>query len=106
MAPMIQGVPDGQGQCLGPLLELLPIGCVAGDIFLVHAEGAHEPPLVVVAPQPDLGDVLELPVLVDLPGDQMAVVVDDGHGRREIVVEMPGGGGVQQKILIHKGLHV
>ena len=84
---MVQRVPDQAGDGLGPLLELLGGGGVPGDVLLRHAAGAHGPPFVVVAPQPHLGDSALLLVLVDIHGVDVAVVVDDGHFFRMVVVQ-------------------
>ena len=105
VAPVIQGVADRQRQGLGPGLELLAVGGVAGDLALVDAEAPHEPPLVVVAAQPDLRDVLKAPVLINLLRAQVAVVVDDGAICRGLVVQPLRRAALQQKIPIHKRLH-
>ena len=77
VGPVIHGVADGHGQCLGKLLETLTIRLVTGDVSFGHTVGAHHAPLVVVAKvaavrvaaaQPHLGDVLKTAVLVDLTG--------------------------------------
>ncbi len=66
MAPMEQRVADGKGDRLRPLLKLLPVRGIAGNEPFIHADGAHEPPLVVVAAKPHLGDIFKPPILVDL----------------------------------------
>ena len=105
VAPVVERVPDGEAEGLRPLLELLAVRSIAGDELFVHAGPAHQPPLVVVTTQPDLRDVCKLPVLVDLPWIQMAVIVDDGKVCRNIVVEMPRRFGGQQKIPVHEWSH-
>ena len=53
VGPVVEGVAEGVGHGLGPLLELLPVGGVlAGAVALVDAVGAHGAPLVVVAAEP------------------------------------------------------
>ena len=87
---------------LGPGLELLEVIGVAGDKALLHAGRPHDPPLVVVAAEPDLGDVLELPVLRDVLGRQVAVVVEDRHLAGVLVVQPLRGLAAQQEILSHE----
>ncbi len=105
MAPVDHRVADRLGQRLGELLELLAVGRVAGDVLFVHPVRAHDPPLVMVPPQPDLGDVLEPAVLEDLFGADMAVVVRDRHALGVLVEEGLGGLGLEQEILVHKRFH-
>ena len=103
--PVVERVAHRVGHGLGPLLEGLP-GAVlaAGQVVLGHAVGAHRTPLVVVAVvavhQPELGDVAELDVLGDLLGHQVAVVVDDGHLLRMLVIELPRGGVGKHEIFV------
>ena len=78
-APDVDGVAHQLGQDLGEFHVLFVVAGVAGDVLFVDAEGAHAAPLVVVAPQPHLAQILKLLVLRDLGGLQVAVIVDDGH---------------------------
>ena len=86
---------------LGELDELVVPARLAGAEALLYAVGAHLPPLVVVAAEPDLGDVVPALVLGDLARRQMAVIVDNRHLRRVIVVKLARGGRIEKKILIH-----
>ncbi len=105
MGPVIEGVADEVRYGLAPLLELFRGGGVAGDVLFRHTAGAHGPPLVVVAAQPDLGDGVVALVLIDLHGVDVAVVVDNGHLLRVVVVEGAGGLGPQQEVFVHKRFH-
>ena len=106
MAPVVDGVADGLAQHLGKLQELIMVGgLLAGDVFLRHAGGAHEAPLVMIAAQPDLGNVVITDVFPDFLRVQMAVVVDDGAGFGRFVIEHAGGFRVQEEVLIQKGFH-
>ena len=86
----------------------------AGHIVFRRAIRPHQPPFIVVAedatvrvpsPQPDLGQVVKAPVLEDLPGRDVAVVVDDGHVLRVLVEETPCGVGEEKKVFVHKSSH-
>ena len=87
MAPVIQGIADELGHGLGPGLELLAVAAVAGHILLIHAVGAHLTPLIVIAAQPNLCDIVELAVLINLLGIDMAVVIQNRHGLCVLVVQ-------------------
>ena len=114
VGPVVHRVADGHGQSLSELLEALAVRLVAGDVLLRHAVGAHDAPLVVVAEvaavrvaaaQPDLSDVVEAAVLVDLTGRNVAVVIADGHIRSVSVVQVLCGGRLEHELLIHKCFH-
>ena len=105
MAPVIEGISDGKAQGLRPFLELLPIVGVPGDEALVHAGRAHQAPFVVIAAQPDLGDVLKAPILPDLLRVQVTVKIDDLLGRCIVAVQMLCRLGGEQKVFVHKCLH-
>ena len=105
MAPMVQRVSNGHLQSLRPLLEFLPVRGIPGDAGLVHAVGAHQPPLVVVTAQPHLGDVFKVPVLGDLLGVQVTVIVQNRHFLRH-TIEPLGGGSGQQKNVVEKRFHL
>ena len=114
VGPVVHRVADGHGQSLSELLETLAVGLVAGDVLLRHTVGAHDAPLVVVAEvaavrvaaaQPDLSDVVEAAVLVDLTGRNVAVVIADGHILSVSVVQVLCGGRLEHELLIHKCFH-
>ena len=92
MTPVVHGIPNRLGQRFGKLLKLFAVGRIAGDIIFIHAVGAHDAPLVVVTAQPNLSDVLETDILVDLLGIQMAVVVVDGHFCSVVMVQLDCSG--------------
>ena len=105
VGPVVQGVANQVGHGLGPLLKFFGGGGVAGDVVLGHAAGAHGPPLVVVAAQPDLRNGVVALVLVDFLGVDVAVIVDDGHGLGMLMIELSGRFRFQQKVRIHKRCH-
>ena len=106
VAPLKDGVAHATAQGLGPLLELLASRCIAGNEALVDAVGTHQAPLVVVAAQPNLGDVFKTLVVPDLLGRNVAVVVNDGHTLGKVVEQLLAGFGAQQEILIvHEVFH-
>ena len=90
MGPVIQGIADQLLQSFGPFLKFLPGRGVAGDEGLFDAVGTHLPPFVVIAAQPDLGNIGKLSVLCDVLGADMAVIVQNRHGFGIVVVELSG----------------
>ena len=99
---MVHGVTDGTGQSLCKFLEFLPGRGIAGDIIFIHAVGAHDPPLIVVTAQPDLGDVGKTPVFLHLLGADVAMIVHNGAIGSIFMIKFLCGFGGQQKIFVHK----
>ena len=64
---------------------------------------AHRAPFVMVAAEPELGDVAEFVVVRNHLGDQMAVVVDDGELFSAFVVKLPGGIALEHEIVVDEG---
>ena len=83
---MIQGVAQYVRNGFGPR-EKLVIGIgIAGAIALGDTIRSHRSPLVVIAFQPDLVEIAELPVLRNVLGGKMAVVIKDRLLRRIFVI--------------------
>ena len=86
MRPMVQRVAHGVGHGFGPFLELLPVGGIAGYEMFVHAVGAERAPFVVVALQPDPGQIGEDMIVGHILGREVAVIVYDGQSFRIVMV--------------------
>ena len=102
MRPVVEGVAQRVGHDARPRVETLPIRRIAGDDRLVDAVGAHRPPLVVVAVQPQLGDRTETVVGRHLVRRQVRVVVDDRQRLGEAMVEIAGHARVEEEFLVEK----
>ena len=102
VGPVIQRVAERGGDGLGPFLELLAIRGVARAITFLHAVGAHRAPLVMVAVEPGLGEVLELLIFGDLLRRQVTMVVDNRHVARVLVVQRDRSIVLQQKVLCNE----
>ena len=103
---MVEGVAHSVGHGLCPLFELLPVGGVlTGAETLVYTVGTHSPPLVVVAFEPHFGEVFEDVVVGHILGDEVAVLVDDGHLGCVFVIEPLGGFGLQQEVVVIESFH-
>ena len=102
---MVQRIADGEGDRLGVSQEFVIIVSVSGDPLLGDAVAAHGPPLVVVAVQPELGEIFSGFVFTDLLGAEVAVVVDDGLLFRKVVVEHFRCVIQEHEVLIQKLFH-
>jgi hypothetical protein len=85
-----------------PRLEFLERRRVAGDVFFGNAGGAHRPPFVVVALEPDFVEVGEAAVFGDILGRQVAVVVNDALGRGDVVIERLRERRGEEEVLVEK----
>ena len=105
--PVVERVAHRIGHRLGPLLELFPVaGILARAILLIDAVGTHRAPFVMIAFEPDLRQVVEAVVLGDIRGNQVAMVVDDRHLGRMVVVKTLRSLGLQQEVVVVKLFHV
>ena len=106
VCPVIQRVAQGVGNGLCPLLKLLPVGSVLTRAeTLVNSIGTHGTPFVVVATQPQLGDALETMVVSYHFGNQVTVIVNDGHLSRMVVEKILCYFVIQHKVLVIELLH-
>ncbi len=95
---MIQRITQRLRRDFGPLLEFFPIGSVTGDEAFIHARRTQGPPFVMVAFEPDSGQILETPIFGNILRRQMTVVIDDRHFGREIVIKPNGFVGLEQEV--------
>ena len=87
VCPVIERVAHGVGDGLGPFLKFFPVGGVfARAVAFIDTVGAHGAPFVVVSAEPYLGQRFELVVIGHHLGNQVAVIVDDGHFSRVVVI--------------------
>ena len=105
MRPVVERVAQRRGHGGAPRGMLFPRRGVAGAQALGHAVRAQGAPLVVVAAEPDLAQVGEPVVVGDLRRRQVTVVIVDRLRLRVGVVEIAGGGGLQEKVVVNKWLH-
>ena len=106
MRPVIYRVSDSVGQTLGKGKELFIVSRIAGHAALFHAVCADDAPLVMVAQQPQLRQVIGGLILAYLLRTEMAVVINDRLRGSILMVQFLRSLGAEQKVLIHKFLHV
>ena len=106
MSPMIQGVTEGIWHCFCPFLKLLPVCCIfTRAVFFIHTIGTHGTPLIVVTTQPQLGNALEAMVIGNHFGNQVAVIVDNGHFSCMVMEKILSYLSVEQEMLVIKLFH-
>jgi len=105
MAPMVEGVAQQVGHDAREGVELLPVGRVPGTKALSNAVRAHLAPLVVVAVEPDLGDVLPVGVRGDLGRRQVGVKIDDRQLGRVVEVETDRLVVSKHEVLVNQTTH-
>ena len=99
VCPVIQRIAQAARHGRRPGEELLIGRRVAGAEALGHAVGAHGAPLVVIALEPDLEQVVEAPVAGHVGRRQVAVVVENRLPRRMLVIEPARRGAVEQEVV-------
>ena len=75
--PVIYRVSDSVGQTLGKGKELFIVSRIAGHAALFHAVCADNAPLIMIAQQPQLRQVIGGLILAYLLRAEMAVVIND-----------------------------
>ena len=106
MGPVVERVAERIRNGLCPLLELLPVRSVfACAVFLVYSVRTHSAPFVVVAHEPDLCDGFKTLVLGNHLRNKVAVIIDNRHLCRMIVIQLLCGLGLQQEIFVHECFH-
>ncbi len=90
MGPGIQRIAQHFGHRTGPCLEFFKRVGRSGDELFADAGPAHGAPFVMVATQPNLGQVGINAVVGDFFGRQMIVVINDRQRRGDLVVEVGG----------------
>src|SRR5262245_58791231 len=103
MGPVIERIAQRVGDGARPRQELLVGVGVSGAKALFDAVGAHGPPFIVVARQPNLEQIGELPVGGDVLRRKMAVIIEDGFLRGVFMVQAACGFCSQQEIVMDEG---
>ena len=106
MRPVVDRVADQAGHNFREAVKLIVEACAAGHILFRHRIGTHHAPLVMIARQPCLADVCELLVFVNLCRVQMAVIVENRHFFRMVVIQPARCLSSEQEILANKALHL
>ena len=104
MRPVVERIANRLRNGLRPGEELVVIARLAAcDQILGHAVRTHRAPLVVIAREPDLEEILELAVVRNLVRRQMAVIVKDRLLDRVLKVERPRPFSAKEEIFGEEG---
>src|SRR6185312_1304676 len=106
MSPVVERIAQRVWDRLCPGEELLIGLNVACAITFVYAVGAHCTPLVVISFEPDFKQIAKAPVLSDVFGRDMAVIVNDRLRFCVALVQFPRGAVLQEKIIVNEWAHV
>src|SRR4029077_13175900 len=89
MRPMVERVTQRIRDGSRPGKIFLMRSGIAGAISLRNAVGAHRPPFVVVSLKPYFEEVGKSPILGNVLGKKMTVIVEDGLRSSKPMVEAP-----------------
>ena len=105
MRPVIDRTAGQSGKNLCPGFKLLIRRRIAGDEPLLHTAGTHGTPPVMIALQPQLCQIAELPVLSDILRRNVIVIVKDRLLYGILMIQYLSRFCSQQKVFIHKLIH-
>ena len=106
MRPMVNRIAQKAGHSLGKLVEFFLVGSFGARAeFFLDAVGAHCAPLVVVAAEPNLGDIVPLLVVQNFVGRKVAVEIDNGGALGKLIEKGAGGFGFKKEIVVNKFFH-
>lgn len=103
VSPVVERVTQGLRDGFGPGEEFIAGSGISSAKALIDAVGAHGPPLVVVAFEPDFEEVGELTVVGDVARGEMVVVVENRFLRSVLMVQSARSGTLQQKVVMNEG---
>jgi len=103
MRPMVERIAETVGDGGSPGEEFVIRGCVTGAERFGDAIGPHGAPFVVIAFEPNFKEVAELAIGSDVGGGEMRMEIEDGKRGGKFVVEMTGGGSVEEEVVVDEG---
>lgn len=102
VGPVVEWIAEGFGDGARPGEEFVVGIGVASDEVFGDAVCAHGAPFVVVALEPELGEVGESAVGGDVVWGEVGVVINDGEFFCDFVVEELSGIGVEEEVLVEE----
>jgi len=100
---MVERIAETVGNGGSPSEKFIVGGSVAGAEGFGDTVGSHSAPLVVIAFEPDLEEVAELAIGGDVRCGKMRMEIEDGERSGKFVVEMAGGGSVEEEVVVDEG---
>src|SRR5208282_3372377 len=98
MGPVVERIAEAVRDRGGPSEEFIIGRSIAGTKGFGDTVGAHGAPFVVIALEPNLEEVAKPPIGGDVRRGEMRVEIKDGLTGGKSVVEMAGGGVLEQEI--------
>ena len=105
MRPMENRISRRIGQRSGKCHKTLFIAALTGNERFRFAVLPHQPPLVMVVAQPNLGDILRGAVLPNIFGTQVTMIIDNRHMLCVLMIQPLGRLIFKQEMFIHKCFH-
>src|SRR5215469_10287634 len=102
MRPVKEWIAQGERYCLRPGQKLFIPRRIAGAELLGDAVGSHRPPFVVITLKPDFKQIAKAPVLGDVGGRKVSVVVEDGLIFSPLVINLSRRLSLQQEIRVNE----
>ena len=106
MRPMENRISRRIGQRSSKCHEALFIAALTGNERFRFAVLSHQPPLVMVVAQPNLGDILRGAVLPNIFGAQVTMIIDNRHMLCVLMIQPLGRLIFKQEVFIHKCFHL
>ena len=103
VCPVIKRIAETVRNSGSPSEKFVVGRSVAGAEGFGDTVGAHGAPFVVIAFEPDLEEVAELAIGGDVRGGKMRMEIEDGERSGKFVVEMAGGGSVEEEVVVDEG---
>src|SRR5580704_5144195 len=105
MSPMVKRIAQRVRHGPRPRQKFLIGRGVSGRISFSDAVGAHRPPFVVVALEPNFEEIIEAAIFGDILGNKMAMVIDDRLRGGELIVKSTSSVVREQKIFAEEVVH-
>jgi hypothetical protein len=103
MSPMVERIAEAVRNSGSPSEKFVVKGSVTGAEGFGDTVGPHGAPLVVIAFEPDLEEVAELAIGGDVRGGKMRMEIEDGERSGKFVIEVAGGGSVEEEVVVDEG---
>ena len=102
MSPVVKGIANATCYGGSPRQELLIGTGISRAETFGDTVGAHGPPFVVIAFQPDFHQIVKAAVAGNVVGWDVAVIVHNGQPGGVFVIQMFGGFVAQKEVIMNK----
>lgn len=102
VGPVIQRIAQREGNRLCPSEELVVVRCAPGTEPFRNTVGAHRPPLVMIAFQPDFKKIGESPVVGNIGRAKVGVEIEDRFACGITVVQALRSSAMEKKVVVNE----